>query len=386
MRWIALLPFAAAAAYAGMNFRAQEIQRDFGVVYAVLTADVNQDGKPDIVAINPTQVVWFENPSWAKHVILDGGTKKDNVCIAAHDIDGDGKLDFAVGADWQPSNTAAGGSLQWIGRTPDPSAPWKVTAITEEPTLHRMRWGDVDGDGKAELIVAPLQGRGTKGPNWQQGAGARILVFRVPKDPARDPWPVEVADQSLHIIHNLIVTRFDGGRQDEILAASSEGLYLVKRAPGGTWSKRLIGEGNPGEIKMGQLTARRRVLATVEPWHGNAVAVYEEPSGKAAAGKPWPKQVVEDKLAGAHALGWGDFDGDGADELAAGWREKNFGIAIYKRFADGRWGRSMLLDDGGVAVEDLAVADLDGDGKPEIIAVGRKTQNVKIYWNQSALR
>ena len=42
----------------------------------------------------------------------------------------------------------------------------------------------------------------------------------------------------------------------------------------------------------------------------------------------------------------------------------------------------MLLDDGGVAVEDLAVADLNGDGKPEIIAVGRKTQNVRIYWNE----
>ncbi|MEO7649713.1 MAG: hypothetical protein ABIZ80_04545 [Bryobacteraceae bacterium] len=47
---------------AAIAFRTQEIQRDFGVVYAVLTADINNDGKPDIVAINPTQVVWFENP------------------------------------------------------------------------------------------------------------------------------------------------------------------------------------------------------------------------------------------------------------------------------------------------------------------------------------
>src|SRR6185436_9970498 len=73
-----------------VQFRQQEIQRDFGVGYAVLIADVNNDRKPDIVAINPTQVVWFENPSWTKWVILDGATKKDNVCIAAHDIDSDG--------------------------------------------------------------------------------------------------------------------------------------------------------------------------------------------------------------------------------------------------------------------------------------------------------
>jgi hypothetical protein len=61
MRTILPLLICAAAASAGTNFRAQEIQRDFGVVYAVLVADINGDGKPDVVAINPTQVVWFEN-------------------------------------------------------------------------------------------------------------------------------------------------------------------------------------------------------------------------------------------------------------------------------------------------------------------------------------
>src|SRR5213083_2450287 len=158
-----LLLFAGAAP--GIRFRGQEIQREFGVGYAVLVEDVNGDRKPDVVAINPTQVVWFENPTWQKHVILDGATKKDNVCIAAFDIDGDTRIDLAVGADWQPTNTAGGGSLQWIGRQAgEPHALWKLAPIGEEPTLHRIRWGDVDGDGKAELVVVPLHGRGTKGP------------------------------------------------------------------------------------------------------------------------------------------------------------------------------------------------------------------------------
>jgi hypothetical protein len=248
-----------------------------------------------------------------------------------------------------------------------------MTPITEEPTLHRMRWGDVDGDGKAELVVAPLHGRGTKGPQWE-GQGSRILVFHVPKNPAHDTWPMEVADDSLHIVHNILVTNFDRDKQDEILTASREGIHVLKRCANSKWSKTLIGEGSPGEIKMGRV-GKTRYLATVEPWHGNSIVIYEEHDGK------WPRKVIEDQLAGAHALGWGDFDGGGNDELAVGWREKNFGIAIYKRSADGTWGKSVV-DDGGMATEDLIVADLNGDRRPDIVAVGRATKNVKIYWNE----
>lgn len=365
----------AAAADGEVRFRTQEIQRDFGVVYAVLVADINGDGKPDIVAINPTQAVWFENPNWEKHVILDGGTKKDNVCMAATDIDGDGKIDLALGADWHPSNTTGGGTLQWIRRDPEhPGASWKLTPIAEEPTLHRIRWGDVDGDGKPELIVAPLHGRGTHGPEWE-GQGARILVFHIPKDPARDLWPMEVADDSLHIVHNFLIADFDGDGQQDILTASREGVHVLTRNPNGKWTRMKIGEGAPGEIKMGHIQGKR-YLATVEPWHGNSIVIYEEGRGI------WPRRVIEASLAGAHAIGWGDFDGDGDDELAVGWREKKFGVAVYKRASDGSWSKSMV-DDGGMAAEDLAVADLNGDGRPEIVAVGRATANVKIYWNES---
>jgi len=389
MRPIAgLLALTLSALGADLKFRAQEIQKDFGVVYATLTADVNKDGKPDIVALNPTQLVWFENPTWQKHVILDGKTKKDNVCVAAHDIDGDGKLDFAVGADWQPTNTAAGGSLQWTDQAGN------VVPLGDEPTLHRIRFGDVDGDGRKELIVVPLHGRGTKGPAWD-GAGARILVLYPPANPAREPWRTEVADQSLHIVHNFIATDFDGEKGDEILAASRDGLYVIKKA-NGAWSKRLLGEGAPGEIKMGMVNGLQRAIATVEPWHGNGIVIYEEPAPKmdpqAAPpargpkkwdGKPWPRQFIEERLAQAHALGWGDLDGDGADDLAVGWRDKNFGVAVYQRSREGKWGRTALVDDGGMATEDLDVADLNGDGLAEIIAVGRKTANVKIYWNET---
>ena len=42
----------------------------------------------------------------------------------------------------------------------------------------------------------------------------------------------------------------------------------------------------------------------------------------------------------------------------------------------------MMVDDGGMATEDLMVGDFNGDKLPDIVASGRATHNIKIYWNE----
>jgi len=42
-----------------------------------------------------------------------------------------------------------------------------------------------------------------------------------------------------------------------------------------------------------------------------------------------------------------------------------------------------VVDDNGMACEDLILADLNGDGKLDIAAAGRATKNVKVYLNES---
>src|SRR5215475_13645973 len=53
--------------------------------------------------------------------------------------------------------------------------------------------------------------------------------------------------------------------------------------------------------------------------------------------------------------------------------------------AGGKW-EKQVLDAKGLCCEDVICADLNGDGRIDIIGVGRGTKNVKIYWNEGRRR
>jgi hypothetical protein len=399
--WATLLAVGSTISAAELNFRVEEISNRLTIGYAVRLVDMNEDGKPDIVVVDTERVVWFENPAWKLHTLIEGQTKKDNVSIAPADIDGDGKVDFALAADWRPSDTRTSGTIQWLQRGRTPDEKWTVHPIGVEATTHRIRFADLDGDGREELIVVPLFGRGTSGPNFAE-APVRILAYKIPADPVKGPWEPQVINEELHVAHNFVPTDLDHDGKLDILVASFEGVSLLKRGGDGRWSRELIGSGNQAtspsrgasEIKHGRLRSGADYLATIEPWHGFQVVVYTPPVApekRGAAGSLlWPRQVLDEELKWGHAVWCANLDGDADEELIIGVRDTKdaanpCGLRIYDP-AHGHathWTR-QLVDPAGVAIEDLAAGDLDGDGKIDIVAVGRQTKNVRIYWNEAA--
>jgi hypothetical protein len=319
------------------------------------------------------------------------------VCIAPYDIDGDGQVDFALGADWRPSDTLNSGTIQWIRRGDSLDEKWTVYPIGTEPTVHRMRFADFDANGRAELIVSPLHGRGNRGPNFE-GAGVRTLRYKLPADPTKqENWKAEVINDEVHVSHNLWPTDLNRDGKLDLLIASFEGVSLVEQAGEGKWKRTLIGSGNQetkpnrgaSEIKHGQLREKMDYLATIEPFHGFQVVVYTPPDSGVnhTTEKLWNRHVLDDQLAWGHAVWCANLDADPDDELIIGVRDQKSdehrrGVRIYDPRSDGGWERH-LIDPGGVAVEDLSAADLDGDGDIDIVAAGRATKNVKIYWNEA---
>lgn len=392
--WAVLLLIPGVAAAGGVSFEAIDINRDAGTNPAVAMVDIEGDKDLDLVAMGNDAITWYENPQWTPH-LLSPTLKNLNVCMAFADLDGDGLPELAAGADWQFENTTGGGSLHVLVRGDDVRQPWRSAHLLDEPSIHRIRWADLDGDAQPELYVAPLKGRGTTDPDFRE-TGVRLLRLTPPKDLLGAPWPVEVATQDYHVMHNLIPFRAQDGR-DRMLTASFEGITLLERATDGSWKNRHLSDASPqpwprsgaSEIKVGQLAPGLPVIGTIEPWHGNVVSVYTPDSAAPLEDvTEWKRNVLDESFNQGHAIAWVDFDGDGRDELVAGHREpgsksKTVGLYLYRFDAFTSGGEvtfnKLPIDEGGMATEDIAIGDVNGDGVPDIFAAGRATHNLKLY-------
>lgn len=364
------------------SFRAVEVDTKIEIGYGIAVADVDGDRKPDILLADKNSIVWYQNPSWTKHILADKLTPKDHVCIAARDIDGDGKAEVAVGAEWNPGDTINSGAVFYMVPPADRKHRWQPVKLAHEPTTHRMRWVK-NRENEFELVVVPLHGRGNKNG---QGAGVKILAYKKPADPEKT-WSTRVIDDALHMTHNFDPVQWDEDAAEELLIAGREGVFAVNWVDGAFKRIRLAGDesGGAGEVRSGKLANGKSFVATVEPMHGTNLVVY---IAQATQGGRWERNVLDSSLVDGHALACGDFTKMGGDQIVVGWRamgkpDARVGIKLFTPLdAEGRKWRQTSVDDNTMACEDLCLADLDGDGMLDIVASGRATRNVKIYFNQ----
>lgn len=360
-------------------FRPQTLDAKLQIGYGLAVADVDGDGKQDIVLVDAGETAWYRNPDWTKHRMTGALTKLDHVCVAACDIDHDRKAEVAVGAGWNPADTKDSGAVFTLEAPEDRTGEWTARKQHHEPTVHRMHWVKEDGD-RHFLAVLPLHGCGNVNT---EGVGIRFLGYR----PAGNKeWPTFLINDRFHLAHNFDPVAWPGNAGEAMLVACKEGVHLLEGA-GDKWKSSRLTEAGSGEVRLGKLPDGRRMIATVEPFHGHQVVVNPENPGGLWSAK---RVVIDDTLAEGHALAAADFLKLGHDQIVAGWRKPSpqggkTGIRLYRpTAADGSaWTLHAVVDDNRMACEDLKVADLNGDQKPDIIAAGRATRNLVIYWNET---
>jgi hypothetical protein len=236
--------------------------------------------------------------------------------------------------------------------------------------------------------VVPLHGRGNKNG---EGDGVKSLFYAFPKDP-KSEWNTQVIDDSLHMTHNFDVVQWDADPEEELIIGGREGVFLLD-SKGEKWARSpLAGTGRTpqlgaGEVRLGKV-GESRFIAAIEPMHGTNFVVY---LGGVAAGErgDFPnRSLVDGTIVDGHALACTDLLNLGSDQVVVGWRAMGkkdvpVGIKIFVFDSSSKNWKSHSLDENQMACEDLVVADLDGDKKLDVIAAGRATKNVKIFWNRS---
>lgn len=367
------------------SWRAEKID-DIEIGYGLQMADVNGDGKTDIVLADKSTFQWYENAGgsgskpWTKHVIAKNLTERDNVCITARDIDGDGKCEIAVGGQWNYRESNKDGAVFYLIPPEDRTKEWTPVRLFNDPSTHRMHWVKGPKD-EYRLVVKPLRGRGTVDG---VGPGLRVLEYFMPENP-KDEWRTNVVSDVFHMSHNFHPVNWDDDTEEELIVGAKEGVWHHDLVDG-EWKLTQLTEDWAGELRDGKLPNGKRFIATIEPKHGNKSAVYVEPAKQREL---WPQlSVLDESLKDGHAVVVDDFLGIGSDQVVVGWRTLNDpGIPGIKLFtpldADGKTWREQVLSSGDIAVEDIKAADLNGDGKVDIVAAARQTKNLVVFWNET---
>lgn len=339
--------------------------------YQVVVADLNHDGKPDLIALASglTELVWYENPGWQRHVIAGGLAHMINCTVVP--VKGDPVPDIVLATEFANQAKNSIGVVSVLHHNGDPREPWTVTEIDRLTTSHRLRTADIAGDGRPVVIDAALTGAKAEPPDYRDQVP---LVYYRPGE-----WKRQViSTENSGVMHGIYVLDWDGDGRDEILTASFDGIHLFHLGKDGHWTRTEISRGDPAawpksgssDVAVGRL-AGTRFLAAIEPWHGNQVAIYQQADSK------WARKVIDTSLTDGHTIATADLNGDGMDEVIAGFRGGDRSIYIYYTAGD-KWTRETL--DKGMAAAACAVADLDGDGRPDITCIDGT--RLKWYRNQ----
>jgi hypothetical protein len=365
-----------------VEFRAHDIESKFPGGYAVAAVDVNKDGKPDVIGSSQRvpELAWYENPTWERHVMVDGLANTVNFAVA--DLDGDGipEIAYETGFAMAPANSEG---LVWLAKhAGDPRQKWTTQQIDKFPTSHHIAWADVDGDAKKELVNAPLVGAKSAAPTYDQDT-ASIFLYR-PGD-----WTRQVVTNDINgIIHRVRPVQWDGNKRDQLLVASFDGITLYRARGRGNdlkWEMQVLSPGHTqdkapklgaSDVAVGKMNGKR-FLASVEPWHGNEIVAYTDRGGT------WERKVLFSGMTEGHEVAVADLNGDGRDDIVAGDRNaKSPAVHVLYAPSDpgGEW-YHQVLDQGTMAASGCVVADLNGDRRIDIVCIGSSTANLKWYEN-----
>jgi hypothetical protein len=384
--------------YSGRDWQKHIISVDGEFSTDQAVADVDGDGRSDIVSLMPDRLVWFHNGDW-RMTEVDQQRLHD---VEVADLDGDGRLDIIArgqtysvdtghalhlyyqrGSRWESRSVVLprGEGLavsdvdrdghpdviangHWLKNPGDREGAWPLIPFTSSWTWPHaiIAVGDVNGDDRLDIVMSPAE---------PAGEHYRIAWFEAPLEPVGE-WPEHIIENDVETVHHSLgVADFDrDGRLDVISAAMHQGkapteikVYLNHGAGTG-WTRRVIATSASHNIRVFDADGDGDSDFFGANWSGEdqKIELWVNQTCLPERGCPcWRRHEIDsDRPGKAVFIRSADLDGDGDLDLSAGgfWYRNPGSLS-------GSWERRPF---GGPANDVVLLADLDADGDADALA------------------
>ena len=294
---------------------------------ADLIWDVNGDGWKDVISGGWTEseIMWYENPGkvalergwkWEPHLLV--AARAQNEAFHLQDLDEDGVPEIVVHC-WVKSAPLVAWKLTM---TEDGQPSAKRIVLGEHGSGHGFAVGDVNNDGRVDVLC---------GVGWYECPAT---------DPLAHPWEFH----------------------PETALPTASSPWSIADVNGDGRNDMIWGRG-----------------------HDYGVYWWEQGQPKPDGSTSWTEHLIDKSWSQAHSIVWADLDGDGRGELITGKRVRGHGgrdpgaeepatLYYYSwNVRTAQFDRHTVAAPGagvGTGMQ-ICVADLTGDGRPDIAVAGK---------------
>ena len=366
--------------------------------YGVAIGDLDGDGKPDFVVTNYTShsISIFRNTgvgdsissnSFAAPVDFAVGSGPWGVAIG--DLDGDGKLDIVV-------SNGNSGTISVFRNT---SVSGIITSASFAPKVDFATGGgggggygvaiaDLDGDGKPDIVVTNRNSNTIS--VFQNTSTIGSITFASNVDFTTGALPYGVAAGDL-----------DGdGKLDLVVANSGTDSLSIFRNTAtiggittGSFAARvdLATSGTPIAVAVADLNGDGKPEIISANTSDSTLTILQNTSSGGSITSGSFDAGVDFKLNSApNSIALGDFNGDGQPDIAAANGNSNT-VSVFQNTAGtgGNISSSSFASEVDFTTASLpyglAIGDLNGDGRPDLVATSSGTNAVSVFLSDNGI-